>query len=316
MRFAKYFSLIGLALFAYILYAVGPFELLASLAKLNPLLLLAALLSAIPVVVLKAIKQNILMKPFNAKISVAEGSRIWLIGYFLSIITPGRSGDFLRAVYLSKETGASKGKCLTAVAVERVLDLGYLFLTGLAGMAILSHYFGMESSAITLVAALFVIFVLVVLALTKKRIVVFFAGPLFRFFTPARFKERFRTGFHEFYAGLAVYRREKRVMTYSIALTIVSWFAIMVEYYLIALALNLPLSYQFLLVIMPVIILVEALPISFSGIGTRDATAIFLLSLKGVVATDAVSFSLAILALSVFLAILGFIFFQKKKIEI
>ena len=47
--------------------------------------------------------------------------------------------------------------------------------------------------------------------------------------------------------------------------------------------------------IIPLITLLDALPISFSGLGTRDAAMIFLFSLMSLSAEAAVSFSLLIL---------------------
>ncbi|MCX6799388.1 MAG: lysylphosphatidylglycerol synthase transmembrane domain-containing protein [Candidatus Diapherotrites archaeon] len=316
MKPAKFLYAIGIALFVFIVFNTGPANIIAGISRLDPLLFFAVLFFTLPLLALKAVKQNVLLGAFGAKLPLAESARIWLIGYFLSVITPGRSGDFLRALYLSRGTGVSSGSCLTAVAVERVLDLLCLFVLGIAGLALLSAEFGIELSALISLGLLFAAFCAAVLLVFNKKFVSFAARPLFNLLAPEKWKTRLSAGFKGFYEGLLVYRRSKRSVALAAFLTLINWLASILQYYLIAVALGLQLPLFFLVIAMPVILLAEALPISISGVGTRDAAAIALLSLGGVQAAAAVGFSITILALNLVVAFFGMLLFQKDRIPV
>jgi uncharacterized membrane protein YbhN (UPF0104 family) len=81
-------------------------------------------------------------------------------------------------------------------------------------------------------------------------------------------------------------------------------------------ALGIPISYFMILLILPFTTLVEALPISFSGIGTRDAVLILLFTLLGLSSTSAVSFSIMILLLNYIMNIFGGLLWLKKPFKI
>jgi len=315
MRLSRLLYAIGIILFAYIVYSTGPEKILGSLARLNPLLFLLVLAFNAPLIALKALKQNILMRAFGAKIPLFESAKIWLIGYFLSIITPGRSGDFLRSVYLSKQTGVPAGKCLTAVVAERILDLCCLFVLGIAGLAILSARFSIQQSALLTLAALFAAFCAGMPLLANKKAAAFIAKPLLAL-APEGWRKKLRAGFHGFYEGLREYGKNKRALLYASVLTAINWSVSIFQYYLLAVALGLSLSPAFLIIAMPVVLLAEALPISISGIGTRDAAVIFLFSFGGVQAADAVSFSVALLSTNFAVAFFGLLAARQKKVRI
>lgn len=316
MRAAKLFYAIGIALFLFIVSSTGVERIAGVLSGINPVLFLAALAFALPLLLLKAVKQNVLMHAFGARMPLQGSVKIWLIGYFLSVITPGRSGDFLRSLYLSKQTGVASGKCLTAVAVERALDLFCLFVLGIAGLAVLSMQFGVAQSAIASLALLFAGFCAAMLLLSRKKAVAFLARPLFNALAPEKWKGRLSAAFRLFYEGLFVYRKKKGSVALALLLTVLNWAASIGQYYIVALALGMQVQPLFLVVAMPAVLLAEALPISISGIGTRDAAAVLLLSFGGVQPASAVGFSITVLALNLVIALFGLLFFQKNKIPL
>ncbi|GAH55102.1 unnamed protein product, partial [marine sediment metagenome] len=77
--------------------------------------------------------------------------------------------------------------------------------------------------------------------------------------------------------------------------TLVTYAIFFSQCYLLALSLNLSLSFLDIAVYMAVANLVVLIPVSIAGIGTRDATLIALFSLQGVSAEAALSYSLLVL---------------------
>jgi uncharacterized protein (TIRG00374 family) len=313
MRLLRYLGLIGLIVFLFIVFAIGPSKIIGIFLRLNPLLFSIALIAIVPSVLLKAFKQALLVNTFAVKLSLFDSARIWLIGFFFSIISPGRSGDLVKSFYFASKTGVVAGKGLTAVVIERFFDVAALFLLSLIGFAIVSFHFILEAEMILPLLLFFMAFLALVFILTKKEIVLFFAKPFYRYLIPKRLQSNFKGGFNQFFEGVAVYKAKKLFLLMILLLTFLCWIVGILQYYLIANSLGLNVSFVYLLAVMPIVELLSVLPIAFSGIGTREAGLIFFLGLVGITADSAVSFSLLILFCALLLGLTGFIFFQGEK---
>ena len=134
---------------------------------------------------------------------------------------------------------------------------------------------------------------------------------------PEKFKQKARTGFVEFYTSAGQALKNKRPLAIALLAGILSWgvVGVSIYYYLLALNIIVPLYFVFLLV--PLITLVEMLPISFSGLGTREAAAIFLLGIYSVTAAEAVAFSALVFVVGYVLnAVIGFVLFTQETSKV
>jgi uncharacterized protein (TIRG00374 family) len=92
----------------------------------------------------------------------------------------------------------------------------------------------------------------------------------------------------------------------SVFIGIISWIPPFIYGYLLALSLGINIGLFFFILVIPVLSLLDLLPISISGIGTRDVALIFLFGLNGISAEQAVAFSLLYLFMSYWLiALIG-----------
>ena len=101
--------------------------------------------------------------------------------------------------------------------------------------------------------------------------------------------------FNEFYNNLHTINQQKKQITYLLVITLTIWIIGAVQTYLVITALNINISFLYVLSFTPIIILVNLIPISISGIGTRDISMIYFFSLIGISATYAISASLLLL---------------------
>ena len=313
MKFTKYLFIIGILLFVFIIWNTGLSEIANSLRSFNLFFACLVMATMLIVIFLKTLKQNVLLTIFDAKISLYDGAKIWLIGYFLSVITPGKSGDFLRTPYLADKTKKSVDNCFVVVTIERILDVAYLFIAGIFGLILFSSYFGLGLDSILTLISVFILFIVMLFIFTNKKYTELFARPLFYFFVHDKFKSKLKLGFNAFYNSLEIAKKNKKKLSYAFVLTVISWFVVILQYYLIARGLNLEFSYFFLLLIMPIVLLVEALPISISGIGTRDVALIFFLAFENILAPAAISFSISILVANYVMAFCGMLFLKQFK---
>lgn len=313
MKIIKYLGLVGLAIFAYIIWAIGPEKIIQNFLSLDPVFLLLTVFVLVVTIFFKAYKQTLLVNAFGANLGIIDSAKIWLIGFFFATITPGKSGDFIKSFYISDKTSLPLGKCVTSVVVERFFDVLILFILGFVGIVLLSSSIVFQIDLILPLSIFFAAFLALVWLFTRKGFLRFVMKPFFNYLIPAKYRQRLKMSFHDFFEGLSVYKSKKKLMLWIFLLTILLWMFAVSQYFLLGFALHIVIPFFFLLAIMPLVELLSILPISFSGIGTREASLVFFLGLLAINANTAVSFSLLIFFFAIALGLVGFVFLSKEK---
>lgn len=315
-KILKYLPIIGLIIFIILLYNIGILNVIEEFKKVNIIFIIISFFFMIPSIYLKGLKWNILTYTFSKKIKTVKYILFWLIGFHISLITPGKMGDLARGAYIAKEEKISIGKGLSTVIVDRVIDV-----VSIAIIAVLTTllFFREYMSSIFFYYAL-----LITLGLIAGTAIIFskkatkkLLKPIYKFLIPKRIKEKFSIHFSEFYQGIGKLLKNKRKLTISTFLTFGAWIMVFLQYYFLSLALNLNLTFLFLAFMSSLMLILQILPISFSGIGVRDAIFIFLLgSAYSVIPSIAVSFSLLILFSDYMLSIPGWFLWAKNPISL
>ena len=298
-------------LFAFILLNIDVVETARILSEANVLLVSLAALTALVSVAIKSLKWKMVIGLYDKDYSLASAMKSWLMGFSLSMATPARLGDLSRAYYLKARIGLGKG--LVTVVVDRAVDMSVLFLLALLGFLNLVSMLSQQQGLIMAVSALFALFLAAIYLSTRKRLAALILRPFIRL-VPARHRGEVSSTFHDFYRSLGHVRSGKMTMEIAILLGVLAWLVTVLEYYFLALSLDLGISYLFLLSIMPVVVLLDMLPVSFSGIGTRDAALIFFFSLISIGKEYAVSFSILVFLFSyAFLGLIGAAFMLRER---
>ncbi|RLI95948.1 MAG: hypothetical protein DRO99_05185 [Candidatus Aenigmatarchaeota archaeon] len=316
MDASKLLPLIGIVIFIAVLLSTGIMDIVDIIIRADPALLLIVLSLQIPVIVIKAGKWKILTHAYGRGASLKECIQSWLVGFVIGIVTPGRMGELSKAYYLKDRISLGRG--IGTIVVDRIADISVLFTLAILGTILFIYSGFLEMDIIYLLVTLFVVFIaLTLFVLAKGDLVKRFAGPVFRRIVPHRHKPGMRKTFHDFYTGLGDIRRRWQLVAVSVALSFVSWSFAILQYKLIATALSLQIGYLFLLSVMPLVTLLDTLPISFSGLGTREIALIIFLGMLNVSAGEAVSFSVLIFLLGYLVLVpFGLIFWFMKPIKI
>jgi hypothetical protein len=313
MKIVNYLGIIGLVVFAYIIYSIGSVQIVESILGLDPFFFCLALLVLVPSVAIKAWRQCLLADVFGPRLGFPDSARIWIIGFFFSVISPGKAGNVVKSVYFKETLGLPMGKGLSVVVVERFFDIVILLLFVLLGLGGLSFYFLPGIDLLLPLALVFAGLALLAFLLAKKNAVLIFARPVYRHLVPKRFGPMLKAGFHQFFEGIDAYKSRRLVMLKVGAISVLSWFVAIAMCYLIALSLHIDVPFSYLFMVIPVVNLLSILPIAFSGIGTREASLVFFLGLVGVPAGTAVSFSLLIFLSDLLLGLVGWLIMQGQK---
>jgi hypothetical protein len=191
-----------------------------------------------------------------------------------------------------------------------------LFSFAFVGILIYSFVFHREILSVSLLVILAVAIAAAVYIVTNKQLLTRLLRPFFNIFIPHHHKKTVSEYYHDFFSGLSVFFQNKKIFFLVIIVGILSWFPPIVYAWLLALSLGIGVEPAFFVLVIPIISLLDLLPISISGIGTRDAALIFLFGLQGIPPESAVAFSLLYLFMSYWLvALVGALFWIQNPIK-
>jgi len=137
--------------------------------------------------------------------------------------------------------------------------------------------------------------------------------PVFRGIVPEKYKSKIRLSFNEFYSGVREIISKKPMVAKLFTLSALSWFLGIVQSYFLALSLGIDIGFTAFIFFIPIIYLLEAIPITVSGIGVRDAFLIIVFSAFMIPAELAVSFSFSILFINIILVLFSSLAWLSKR---
>lgn len=289
MRLKRYTFLIGLILLALILYKIDLENLVTILKSINIIFILLALSVNIPTTTIMILRWKRIIYASDLKISFKNTLFSYLKGASLGAITPGKIGELYRAKYLKEETKTNIGIALSTVVMDRIFDIFSLLILGFISILILPLLYALKSFPILFLLTVISAFCFLLFLFMNEKMMRLILKPIFNIIIPQKHKEKIEFHFDEFYKGL----RAIKVNTYVICImyTLIIWFLNSFMLYLLSLSLELNVPLWFMVIALPITTLVNLIPISISGIGTSQASFIFLFALRNVPPESAVALS-------------------------
>jgi glycosyltransferase 2 family protein len=307
--------LLGLAIFAWIVHRTGPGRIAAVLVEVDARQLVWAPLITGAIALARGLRWRYVMRCVGIDYGLARSTAVWIIGFFASSVTPAKAGDAVRAVYLRNDTGRSMGESLLTVFVDRLWDLGFILLAGMAsGLIFSSRYIRLPQAPLLVLGALAVAGAAVLM--TRRGAMRAVLRPLFSLLVPPRHRDGLTANFHTFYDALRVYGADRRRALHMAGLTLLCWALIFLLAVYVTWLLHIPAGVAYVVLIMPIVTLVELLPFSVSGLGTRDATVIYFFGVAGIGSAEAVGFSIAYVLIGTYLTgLVGFALWLRSPIR-
>ena len=298
--------LIGPALFVLFLMRTDVNAIVASLRDVQ-WLPVAISLGLMPFfIIVKAWRWRIILLELGLQPpSVWTLSRIYTVGLFLGGTTPGQSGDFVKALYL-RNTERKMPSLLFSIFVERLCDVAAMAVMAFIGISALATSLDAQSritvQATTTIVAIAIFVMLPVLLIRRSRDYVFLIG---RKVLPQRFRQRYDGITQQFDALDVGFSPAVRL----VVATMGSALSTAIRIWLLFVAMNVGrVTLSAILGATGQISLLQALPISVSGIGIRDAVLVGLLRTYAYPDAYALALSGLFLLINVQHIIVGFLF--------
>ena len=312
----KVLSLVGIVLFIFILTRINLGELAATFAHTNLLLLVVALLVNGVAIVLKSIKWKIIVNTVRPEFGLADSIKAFFVGFSFSTVTPAKIGDFVKVLYIRDES-CGLGKAFSTVVIDRLIDIVLLVSVALASIGIFSAMYHIEILSLGTILLIILGIIAAFVIILNKKILAALLRPFYNMFVPARLKCTFSQYYDDFFSGLFAFYHDRPRFAASVTTGIISWLPPFIYGWILALAIGINIGIFYFFLVIPVLSLLDLLPISISGIGTRDVALIFLFGLQGISPEQAIAFSLLYLFMSYWLiALAGAAVYLKYPVKI
>jgi uncharacterized membrane protein YbhN (UPF0104 family) len=231
-------------------------EALRVLGSARPDLLIAATLLTFLFPVFTSLRWKIILELLGYRISYGLSLRLILASWPVGSITPSKSGDLIRAYYLKDKIPAAV--TLGSVLAERAVDVLTLLAFSAAGAAVFRW---ME--VLWLSTGLFILGVAILILLVLK-------GD--RLPVPTKFQSKIGDMLRAF----RVLARDPRSLLLVVFYTAVKWLLSVVQTWICFHALGHPVSLALVSGALPLAVFVGLIPVTISGMGTRDSALVFL----------------------------------------
>ncbi len=316
MRFNKsiktktFVRLIGFILLIYIFLKIDWHRFGSSIQNIQILPLVYAALLLIPLYILKSFRWKYLLSIQKISYSFKNTFLAFLSSNFIAFITPGRIGEVAKAFYVKDDLKISFAKSIPSVIIDRIYDMYILLAIGTIGLL---NYFSYENLSTAFWAVLLLFLILPIIFLWKS-----FMLKMVNILRLNNVKIMNITIFdflHSFYTEIKIMSSFK--LFTGILLTIAAYAVLFMSGLEIIKAINLNIDYITIAIFISIANILSFIPISISGIGTRDASLIYLFSLINYSKEEALVFStLLFFIFFVIGGLYGFICYLIKPINI
>ncbi len=249
--------LLTVIIFGALFYSVDFSSAIETVKQANPLYLLCSFFIMCTFPLWCAIRWNIIVKRMGAKLGVWQSFVIIMAAWPVGAITPAKSGDLIKVLFLKNVMPYTK--TTGVIIAERMMDLIALSLYGMIGGIFLGNYF---FSLITgaILAGVIIFFVLA-------------ASPAVNLI-PEKFRDFI----------LEILEASKQIYLHLgtfiglLLITLINWFCSFLQTWCCFSAFHAEVPLFYIAASLPIAIFVGLIPVTVSGMGTRDSAMIYLFS--------------------------------------
>ena len=264
------FRLIGITILIYILFKIDFREYVRYLDQIHIPELVYACLLILFIYFVKAFRWKLLLRSQNIKYSYRDTFLAFTSSNFIAFITPGRLGEFAKVFYLKNDQDIPVSRSISSVITDRLFDVYILLCFGMFGVIKI----GMGSNF------LFYIFLLICLFLPflffHKGILNYWVNLLVRLPLISKIALRKNESIQQFKEGFQQLLNIR--LLYAAVLTLISYIVLYIAAWFIADSMQIELSFVSIILMVSVANILSFLPITISGLGTREAVFIYFFS--------------------------------------
>jgi uncharacterized protein (TIRG00374 family) len=288
----------------HLAWSKGPQDLRDKLYQVHLGALVVSVLLVGLAIWLGVVRWRLVLEAQGLDLSMARATRISLVAqFFNSFLLGSTGGDLIKAYYAARETHHRKTEAVTTVFVDRLIGLwAMLFFAGvmmLPNLQMLLQHRELGYPAAVILAMLVALSVVLSLA--------FWGGVSKRFPRARHYVRRLPKGelLERSLDSCRQFGKQKAFLVKAIVLSLVLNMIWVLQISVLGWGLDMDISFTALLVIVPIIFCISALPITPNGLGVREQLFVRMLAVIAVPGTAALSLSLLASAQGLFWSLIG-----------
>ncbi len=250
-------------------------------------------------IAMSCIKWQLFLSARNIRVPLIRLIWLYVVGYFFNMFLPSNvGGDVARGMILGKQIRSTHDS-FSSVFMER-----FTGLLGLLIVACLAFVFNMRLISqpevggfllFSLVAFAFIVLLLMNPWLENRLDRIPNRGPL----------KAAKKNVSNFLAAVRFFRTQPIVLSKAMLLSFLFHFMTVVNTFVVCLSLGISAGVLDLAAVVPMVLIVSVLPISFNGIGVWEGSFVYFFSLIGIPPAAALSIALVLRAKSLFTSLVG-----------
>ena len=212
--------LIGLSLLFFLIYRIGPSEIVKAFSEAKSYYIVLAVFVYILLIITRSLKWFLMVRIFENKIKYRQFLPIYLFNSLMGSITPLKSGEAATPVLFNKYFKIPVGRGFSVVVLDRFFELAIFTIVLTASLVYMLNY-GIQNDLLSrffggALTAIFLTLFLMITALISKRITL----KMLKFFRIIRFMEKEADAFYDALPLL----KNKKAYLFLTPLTILCWF--------------------------------------------------------------------------------------------
>lgn len=258
--------LVSLAILAVIYWRIDHVKLLAAFANADPAWLIASLAMVIPLTMFTSWRLQQLM-PERGQLSFGEANKLILLASVLNLVLPSKMGDIAKSYFMRDKGNLTGSLALSLVVFEKACDMLSLLLWCVFGLLLYPHKDALFwAMTVAVVGSL----LLGILLLGSTTFANFFFKTSERF-APAKLAAKLGKLKESWNQMHGYFWASKRQLAKVVLTSVFIWFLHLLQIWMFILALKAWVPFLSNLALSPLAILAGLLPLTFAGVGTRDA---------------------------------------------
>jgi len=259
---------ISILFLVFLFWKFGLKETIKNISTISAFLIVLILLIFLINLILGSWKIFILFKALKTKLNFFSLLKHYTISWFLSFFTPGKIGQFSLIYFLKKER-VKVGESSAVFVVDKIIGLITLLLLSISGLFI----FLKTSEAFKIVLiSLFLIFFLSFASLSRvgKNLI------------KKNILRKYSKVFVGFSKAESLIFKKKSLILKNFVMSIINWIINAISVYILLVGFNQKISLFSVVSINAILSIISFIPISISGLGVREASAVFFFSKLGI----------------------------------
>ena len=270
MNFKRFISIVvSVAILLYIYTQIEIANLIAVFQQSDRSMLVISLAMVIPITLITSWRLQQLVP--ERSLGLLEANRLILGASVLNMVLPSKMGDIAKAYFMSERSNISGSLALAISVFEKACDLLSLLLWCVFGLIL---YPAKDNLFWIMTAGVAIGLVLGLLLLSSRQ----FANLFFTVatsFAPKSLKRKLQKMQASWGEMHDYFWSDKQQLLLITSTSIFIWFLHLLQIWLFILALQAVVPFIVSLALSPLSILAGLLPLTFAGIGTRDAAIIY-----------------------------------------